>query len=389
MAASPLVTETRQSLCRPAVGLRDWLLSSGIQAPAGHFYAWYDLDRSRFVRPYPEITGYGISTMCWLSDLNGDPGLLERARSAFDFLTEDAIHPVWHLVGTRPLSSLATLAGPTYLYGFDSGMVAAGLQRLASRVSDRRFGRAVDRIAGTFVNHLLGADGIVQPLIDLQAGRPTSGPRGWSQRFSGYQLKSLVFLMLRQAGERRRDEELALRTTVERVLAGQQSCGAFPAGPDGETHLHPHLYTLEALCTGAAVYDEARWLERAAAGYRYLGELLAERSSLPTRARGRMRTVDFERADIVAQFLRVGSYLCSVGCMDRRHLDSDLRWASRRLRRYVIDHGPHRGGVVFGQDWDGTVKRHANCAVTLISAQAFHWYHLAQNRSAIDPLELV
>lgn len=389
MAALPVVAAPRRELCRTASEICDWLLESGIQAPRGYFYAWYDLEERRFVRPYPEITGYGISTLCWLFDLSGDRRLLERAGTAFDFLVEEAIHPAWYLVGTRPLSPPGTDDGPTFLYGFDSGVVAAALERLARRDADRRVARAVDRIADTFLDHLLAEDGTIRPLVDLRAGKPTSGRRSWSQRFSGFQLKSLMFLMLRRAAERRRDEDLAVLKTMDRVLASQQACGAFPAYGDGETHLHPHLYTLEGLCTGAAVYGETRWLERAAAGYRYLHDFIMEWGYLPTRAYGRTITVGFERADVVAQFLRMGSYLCSVGCLSRHHLDTDLLWARRRLKRYVIDEGPHRGGVLFGRDWDGTVKRHVNCAVTLISAQACHWYRTARNRGPIDPLELV
>jgi len=389
MAAEPVVDLTRQDLCPTVIELGSWLLESGIQAPEGHFYAWYDLERSAFVRPYPEITGYGISTLCWLFDLTGNPRLVERARRAFDFLEGDAIHPGWGLVGTQPLSILEKLDGPVSLHTFDSGIVATSLERLAMRSSDPQVGKAVERITSTFLNHLLLDDGTLWPLIDFCDGTPTSSTQRWSQSFSGYQLKSLMFLMLGGTSNGGTDEETTTRRVVERVLAEQQKCGAFPSYPTGETHLHPHLYTLEALSVAAAIHGEERWLERVAAGFKYMERLIAERGCLPTRAQKDRVTVHFERADIVAQFLRLGSYLCSAGCISRRRLDSVLLWTRRRLQQYVIEEGRHRGGVLFGQDGDGTFKQHVNCAATLMSAQACHWYESAQSRVHLDPTELV
>ena len=389
MAAEPVLELNRQDLCPTTIKLCSWILETGVQAPEGYFYSWYDLETSAFVRPYPEITGYGISTLCWLFDLTGDTGLLVRARRASAFLTADAIHPDWSLVGTHRLSHLESLDRPVYLHSFDTGIVAVGLERLARRCRDLEIGDIQDRVADALTNRLLVEDGSVWPLVDLHTGAPTAGEERWSERFSGYHLKTLMFLMLGGASHDGRGHQSIVRRVVNRVLASQQDCGAFPSYADGETHLHPHLYTLEALTLAATAYDEGDWLEQAVAGYRYLENFITEQQGLPTRAHRERITVPFERADIVAQFLRLGSYLCSVGCVSQQRLDTALLWARQRLGQYVIEEGSHRGGVLFGHDWDGTFKRHLNCAVTLMSAQACHWYEGARSGMYLDVAELV
>jgi len=379
----------QQDVCFADIELSEWLLGSGIQSPEGHFYAWFNLENNAYVRPYPEITGYGISSLCWLFDVTGDVRLLDRARTAFRFLTADAIDPGWGLVGSRRLSSLRKQKGPQFLHAFDSGIVAAGLERLSARIPDASVRRACDRIADTFSRHLLRDDGTIWPLIDLRAEKPVSLSAKWSQCFSGYLLRSLMFSMLRGPERYGPEEASAVQLSAERVLAGQQACGAFPSYDSGETHLHPHLYTLEALTMASSVNGNLQWLERVTAGFRYLEHLLAQGRGLPTRADRYRITVPFERADIVAQFLRVGSYLCSVGCISRESLDSGLLWARRRLQDYVIAQGRHRGGVLFGQDWDGTFMRHVNSGTTLFSAQACQWYESARQGARLDPMQLI
>lgn len=379
--------------CGELVDWIRWLLGSGIQSSQGYFYDWHDLAYGRFGLPYPEVTGYGVSTLCWLYERTRNEELLERARHAFLWLDTVALDPHWSLVGARGEDRNGTRSNDQYLYSFDSGIVAAGLVRLSERSPDKRIRYALARISASFCHNLFRPNNTIWPLVDMGTEAPTSIDNKWSHRFSGYQLKALTFLTMlhskRRAQELPQQQAKTVIEIFENVLGYQQRCGAFPAMKNGETHLHPHLYTLEGLVVAAYAYQQPAWLEPVSKGYVYLEQFFAKNGNLPTQALEERITVPYERVDILSQFLRMGSYLVSVGCLDRASLSKTLAKARERLSTYQIPDGTQQGGYLFGQDFEGTIKHHVNACASFVAAQALWWFELAMAGWSIDPTELV
>ncbi|HKA85546.1 MAG TPA: hypothetical protein VKD21_16865 [Acidimicrobiales bacterium] len=370
---------------RGLAAFRSWLLQSGIQSDHGYFYDWYELDTASPGRPYPEITGYGTSTLTWLYRLDGDEALLERAGAAAGWLVSQALHPSYDLVFARGAARDAGLGSKPYLYAFDTGMAGAGLTRLEGITEDATWAGSLERIVDALSTRMRRSDGTLWPLLDPGSGQPVTTDDAWSCRFSGYQAKTVSFLSLNG----RNGSDALLGDVVRKTLEGQRDSGAFPGYADGQAHLHPHFYALEGLLVSRSVPGLPPVDDAVVRGYLYAERLLAANGFLPTLAHDDQVTVAYERVDALAQFVRLGCLLVSMGWLSRDRLDGTLDGAASRLLDYQVEGTPHNGGFLFGRDADGTPKPHVNSWGSFFAGQALHWLILVRDGAHPDPGELV
>jgi hypothetical protein len=369
---------------RGFAAFRSWLLRSGIQSDQGYFYDWYELDTASPGRPYPEITGYGVSTLVWLYRLDRDEDLLERATVAARWLVAQALHPSYDMVFARGAARDAGLGLKPHLYAFDTGMAGAGLTRLGTITEEATWTGSIEGIVYALSTRLKREDGTLWPLLDPRSGRPVTTDGAWSCRFSGYQAKTVSFLSLDG-----RNGDALLGDVVRKTLEGQRDSGAFPSYADGRVHLHPHFYAVEGLLVSRSVSGLPPVDDAVVRGYLYAERLLAANGCLPTLAHDDDVDAAYERVDVLAQFLRLGCLLVSRGWLSRDRLDGILGGAASRLLDHQVEGTPHNGGFFFGRDADGTVKRHANSWGSFFAGQALHWFSLVHDGAQPDVGELV
>ncbi len=370
---------------RGLAAFRSWLLQSGIQSDRGFFYDWYELDTASPGRPYPEITGYGISTLVWLYRLDKDDDVLARATAAAGWLVSHALHPSYDLVFARGAARDAGLGSKPYLYAFDTGMAGAGLTRLGAITDEATWIGSLAGIAHALSTRMKRSDGTLWPLLDPHSGRPVTADGAWSSRFSGYQAKTISFLNLDGSNGR----HAPLDDVVLKTLEGQRDSGAFPAYGDGQAHLHPHFYAVEGLLGSHSLPGLPPVDDAVVRGYLYAERLLAANGFLPTLAHDYHVTAAHERVDALAQFLRLGCVLVSQGWLGRDRLDGILDGAASRLLDYQVEGTSHNGGFLFGTDADGTPKPHVNSWGSFFAGQALHWFSLVRDGGHPDLGELV
>ncbi len=366
-----------------------WLLGSGVQSAQGFFYAWYDLDLNAFALPYPEITGYGVSALCRLFDRSGNPAVLERCAAAFNWLDRHVLGEGPGLVGGRGSPLDCSRQPRHYAFAFDTGIVATALARFAKRASQDRVWKSLTKISESFRQHLWRSDGTFWPLFDLSSGVPVSSDCKWSHRFSGYQVKALMFCMLMCEEGQGAISKQEIVDVCEGILNEQLPSGAFPSFNNGETHLHAHFYALEGLAVAAATMKRPEWLESVRHGYVFAEDLLLDNGYIPTQILGRSVTVPYERTDILAQLLRMGCYLRALDDRSKSGVPLALYTARDRLVRYLVREGPHTGGFLFGCDFDGTIKRHVSAGASFFADQALEWFELASAGVRLDARDLI
>jgi len=370
---------------RGFAAFRSWLLRSGIQSDRGYFYDWYELDTGVSGRPYPEITGYGVSTLVWLYRLDKDDDVLQRATTAAHWLVSQALHPSYDMVFARGAARDAGLGFKPYLYAFDTGMAAAGLTRLRATTEEATWTGSIEGIVHALSTRMRQTDGTLWPLLDPRGARPVTADGAWSSTFSGYQAKTVSFLNL----DGMNGGDALLGDVVRKTLESQRDSGAFPSYGDGRVHLHPHFYALEGLLGSRSVPDLPPVDDAVVRGYLYAERLLAANGCLPTLAHDDHVTAAYERVDVLAQFLRLGCLLVSMGWLSRDRLDGILGGAASRLLNYQVEGTPHNGGFLFGCDADGTAKRHVNSWTSFFAGQALHWFCLVRDGAHPDLGELV
>jgi hypothetical protein len=250
---------------------RCWFLRSGIQEPGGGVARFYRADLTRNAPVSNEITGYAVSTLVYL-------GELDAAVRAARYLTDHA----WDAsAGTFPFEP-----GLAYAYFFDIGIIVRGLLAAWKTTGEELFRDRAREAALALAFDFLG-DGVFHPIITLPDKQPLAHEPRWSRSPGCYQLKSA--LAWREVGDEHAGRlfEMVLGcslATHERFLSGEK---------DREKlmdRLHAYCYFLEALL---AVGDREPVRDALRYGIARVGDLLREIGP------------QFERSDVCAQLLRI------------------------------------------------------------------------------------
>lgn len=261
-----------------------WFLQSGILERTGGAARYYRSDVQQNAPVSTEITGYAVSTLCYLYERAGDVSYLDAARKAGDFL----VHVAWD----RSLQIFPFEHGgnDTLAYFFDSGIIVRGLLYLSRLTGEGQYEEIAIAAGESMGRDFIGSDGVIHPIVELPQKTALPHTPQWSRSPGCYQLKSaLAWHDLWDA-----TDDPKWRTLYESAL-GQTFAAKdsfLPAETPEKTmdRLHAYLYFLEGMFPCA---DRANVREALAEGIDHVVEYL--RAIAPR----------FVRSDVYAQLLRV------------------------------------------------------------------------------------
>jgi hypothetical protein len=332
----------------------NWLLTSGIQSKDGYFFAWVDRNEDRFAFPYPEITGYGITALCFLSALTPNGSHLKAAERAADWLCLKAIAPEG---GVRSRFNFQPepdrRAELSRLYAFDSAMAGYGLLQSYTRGGKKEHLDGAKRIYHFLSSRLRRDEGSFNPFYDEQSRKHGMDPERWSGLTGGYGAKLSLFL-LEMAHHGEANAKGAAESLLDHTAAACKN-GLFE-GNQQKTGVdaHPHAYTLEGLLAGYVHLKKPSYLESIHQGHAWLKKFVASQTNL-----------DNVRTDVIAQTLRIALILSSLGItVERPWIDMLLD----HLTASQIKNGKHKGAWTFRNNGEG--KDHANAWSTFFALQA-------------------
>ncbi len=330
----------RPILTLPVQQAGEWLLHSGIQTPSGGVARYHLTDSRQNLPVSTEITGYTVSSLCFLFEETGDERYLAAARLAADFL----VHQAWDTrLQSMPFEVSATGG---YSYFFDCGIIARSLLWFYRLTSEEIYlTRARD--IGISMERDFASLSAFHPIILLPCKSPAEHAIWWSRMPGAFQLKAA--LAWQDLGETLNEPNfLAL---YDQVL--HFSLEHYAETLDNETdepkkmdRLHAWSYFLEGL-QPVADREPIQYLLRSAIAH---GEKLREQLA-PT----------FLRSDVCAQLLRVK--LLGGGQPDAGEL---VRIESFQ---YQSADPTLNGGFGFGRR-DGQMTPHVNPVSTIFCLQA-------------------
>lgn len=359
---------------------KEWLLNSGIQdlegPERGGFNSWFDLDSSRYSYVYPEITGYGITTLLFLNGLFGG-NFAERARLAAKWLEKKALHPCG---GVRT-------GKDENIYAFDNGMVLYGLVNLYKTGGDERHLEFAEKIASFLLNDMKKADGLFYAVYNPGTGKKEDSGRKWSSRSGSYHAKlALGFTDLYDATKDKVYKDTAL-TLCERCLTFQEPSGRFITSRiDNSTHLYPHAYSAEGLLYAGMYFGRDDFISASEKAVRWALESQCRDGSIPKMFDGE-RFIAYYRTDILAQILRLGIVLQAMGRLGG--YSHALRKLKNRLLTFqYLGDDSQKGGFYYGFTLDGERKKHINSWCSMFALQALIMYEkLREENKDITRLE--
>ncbi|MBU2103099.1 MAG: glycoside hydrolase family 88 protein, partial [Candidatus Omnitrophica bacterium] len=149
-----------------------WLQNSGIQSAGGGFYSWFDAGLASYSYLYSEITGYGISTLLFLYDIQKDTAQLKKAKRAAQWIKDVAMHPCGG-IRTR-LHAHDASADKVYsfaeenIFSFDTGMVLYGVINLYRVTQDSQYLVMAKTIADFLIGTMQQEDGSLAPIYNAR-----------------------------------------------------------------------------------------------------------------------------------------------------------------------------------------------------------------------------
>lgn len=162
-----------------------WLLESGIRELGGGIARYYRTDAGANLPISTEITGYGISGLCYLHELTGDGEYLAAACESGDFL----VHTAWDEdAQTIPFE---VTGDERFGYFFDCGIIARALLWLYRLTGERAYLDRAQAIGVSMMRDFRAAEGF-HPIIRLPDCEPEPYAIWWSKMPGAFQLKAAL-----------------------------------------------------------------------------------------------------------------------------------------------------------------------------------------------------
>ena len=374
---------------------KEWILNSGIQnlngTLKGGFNSWFDIDNKNYPFIYSEITGYGIITLIFLDSIFKDKILLSRAELAAKWLISNALHASggiksrYYYEKSEENSQYSFEKG--FLYSFDSAIVMNGLVDLYTVTKNDLYLGTAQKIANFLINEMMTREGTFHPLYNQLSLRPESTPSRWSTQSGSFHSK--IFIGLIKLAEITGDENYiaVVKKATNALLKFQKNDGRFITDvKDESTNLHPHCYSIEGLSYVGTKLKDENLMERLSKSVKWIFDNQSDEFSIPQVFSNR-GVVKYERSDITAQAIRLGSFFVQNNYLDAEYM-KNIDTAEARLLSFQNANNGQIGGFFYGFDENGNKLPHLNSWCTMFSIQAMDFYQKLKNNQLIK-LDLI
>ena len=353
-----------------------WLLNSGIQNTKGEsigsFNAWYDMDSKTYPFIYSEITGYGITTLLYANSISRNNTYKERAKMAADWIinlmNENSGITARIYSGYKPD---LRYFGSNISYMFDNGMVLSGLVNIYLATKEDKYLEAATELAQSLLNAQKD-NGLFYAAYDTMTEKYIDVQDKWSTQSGSYHAKLAIGLIDLYKVTRNEIFKNAAVALCNGSLVLQDNHGRFiTQHNEDSTHMHPHCYSVEGLVYVGIKLEEKRFLESALHAVEWALNNQLPSGGMPCKYVND-KFINYERSDTLAQVLRLGLVLQSIGLLSG--YEDNLKRLASRLVQFQNTSNNNKGGFFYGTELDGTIKNHLNSWATMFSIQAMLMY---------------
>ncbi|MBI1978607.1 MAG: glycoside hydrolase family 47 protein [Candidatus Aenigmarchaeota archaeon] len=372
---------------------KEWILNSGIQnlnsngAFNGGFNSWFDVEKKRYPFIYSEITGYGLTTLLFLNSIFKNEISLSRAKLAAEWVISNAFHPSGGIKSrcyyekSEEDEQYSFERG--FLYSFDSAIVMNGLLNLYAAIKNPVYLKTAQKIADFLIDKMMTKKGVFYPLYDQLSQTTKSTYDKWSTQSGSFHSK--IFIGLIKLSEITKEERYieVVKKSQGTLLKFQRNDGRFITDEkDGSTNLHPHCYSIEGLLYAGVKLNDEKLIERLAKAVEWVFNNQLDDFSIPQLFSNR-GSIKYERSDITAQVIRLGSFLIQNNYLDAGYM-KNLDASKDRLLSLQNMNNEQRGGFFYGFDQNGIRLKHLNSWCTMFSIQALAFYHSLKSKQQIS-----
>jgi hypothetical protein len=332
----------------------NWLLSSDIQIKNGQnkgaLYGWKNLKPVSFPFIYSEITGYAITSYCYIYSELGYPTALKAANESSEWILKNMRS---YLLFARPPVGTVRNHLSNILYSFDNGMIMIGLINLYKITKDSTLLYSAEDIAKALIERFFDGEKLTARLDSKY--RPISADHNdnagdvvkWSSVSGAYHSKlSMGLLELSRLTNNRSFAQVS-NSLCDYAIKLQKSGGQFITNPGSDiVYLHPHLYACEGLIySGLNQPNESHF----SAGLNGIKWAVKHISSSKGGLFRDTRKESIEQSDCTAQLLRL-LILCQSELQksfNRSELSNVIERLHLRLLDFYIPAGEAHGAMKY------------------------------------------
>ena len=354
-------------------GARDWLLRSGLFVSDAHddnhggVHSYYDVKSKEYGFLYPEITGYFISMLRFLSCRHDRQDCVTLAQKSADWLVKihDKYGAIIQGVGARR-SEIS--------YSFDSAMCAKGMLDCYEIGGSGRHLDCAKKILVELSEHAVQEDGSVLPFRDVSGTEYRQSDRMWYTRKGCLHIKAAIpyFQLYGITGD---GEHLKTASTIcGGIKRFQNQDGSIRLHEDSKViNIHTLAYALEGLLYGFHATGNREFLEPCIKATEWCASRIDGDGGIPLWFNSRHRN---RAAYPVAQLVRIMILLDKIG--DGSHKPQIRQLYGFLAKFCASDPDPRINGGLYEELYRtlfGWKKRmRLNSWTTMFAVQAAGWH---------------
>ena len=242
--------------------VKNWLISSGINLAEssdknnGAVHSFYDSKQNEYSFLYPEITGYFLSSLRFLYDVENNSDYLILAKNSGNWLCNLYEQNGGIIQGVMPGKS------QIYdVYSFDTAICAKGLQDCFIITGEKKYLDYSTKMLDWIKKDVLNDNGTLKPLMNLESKKFEESNSAWYKKYGCYHIKTSIPFFQQYDISKNSEDLVVAKKICKNFEKFQKSNGSILLHQNENTiHLHSLCYALEGLIVAYGITGEKSYL---------------------------------------------------------------------------------------------------------------------------------
>ena len=242
---------------------KNWILSSGLVVSDsnnenfGGVHSYYDEKQNNYGFLYPEITGYFLSALNFLNNIDSNPKYIELSKNSVNWLMSIDQKYGGIIQGIYQKDSEKKLA-----YSFDTGICVTGILDCYKLTKEVKYLNFAQKLLSWIRDEAVQNNGLIQPVKDLESNKFFEEKKYWYKQFGCLHLKtSISFFKMYQLTKNESDLIMG-KKILDQFRLFQNNNGSLSLHENESIiHIHSLCYALEGLIFGYYITKDENYLK--------------------------------------------------------------------------------------------------------------------------------
>ncbi len=356
--------------------VKNWLLNSGLvisnikHENCGSVHSFYDEQKKEYAFLYPEITGYYLSTLCFLYNKENNEQYKHLAKNSADWLID-----LFNKYGGIVQGINHDTSRQKTVYSFDTAICAKGLIDFYLVTGDSKFLDYGKQMCHWLIESALENDGTVKPMKDLQKNEFLENTDVWYKQKGCFAIKTVMPIV--QLYKVLKDPKLlkAINLICDTSPIYQNDNGSFSLHANGKIiNLHTLCYAVEGLLYAYHLTKNEKYFLSCKAAVNWCTKNIKNNGSVNLWFNSKHNVI---ASYPIAQLLRIMILLDKLGD------NPNFKQQEDKLYKYLISfQASSPNSKIDGGFYEETYKSifgwkkrlNLNSWASMFSLQALYWY---------------